>query len=210
MTHRTIALTLSGSAFQSPSLPGNAPSTSSLKIDVDGTLHDPSSVTSSLLNAMTKTPQSLIWTWNKASDAGSWADSTYPVAMVFGMKLINSAVGAPSKPPMTPSNIFKTPSSVQLSEKISWADNTGIVSGTSFTFLIDPSYKTATGGPRWSLGVDWSNVTASNLATSHVTPPGSSQPSKKPSLVLKYRIYCYTTSFGLWYVDPEVDLCPQG
>lgn len=222
MSNLTLALELAGETFQLPSLPGNQPTQG------NNVLLGNQAPSQSIGDLKQVDGSTVTWSFSRAADAGAWVTTTYPVAMVFQMILAAEAghdapSGSlpcdPKDPTCTfePSSIFSSQSGLTPST-ISWASSSGsvfggpsraYVDGSSFTYLVDPPSGgiipiTGSGSTySWSLTVDWDQVEASTLAVSYPT-------SSQTALALKYRLYCFSGVFGLWYIDPELDLCPQG
>ena len=211
MADLTFALQLASGSdvpFQPPTNPG-LPSPLGTNLNITAT---PSNDLLQPSDGATK--QTVQWKWTTHSTgSGDWRGKTYPVAMVFGIRLVQVSKqvvkNAPAKPKVSPTSLFTLPKGEGqlIPSTISWADDSKegwaaskeIIKESSFTYLIPP--KTAS----WSVQVtpaNWTNIKATGLAVSYSAKP-------RQALVLKYRIYCYTTTFGLWFVDPEFDLCPK-
>lgn len=203
MTTVNIDFTLSGSSFTSTKKPGEAPSAQLITLnqgppkDVKTDVLESGNPDATLQWTLGKTPISAAEP-NKFPD---WQNNTYLVALVFGIQLIEPLSGAPSSwtASFSPAEMLKPSSGSTLQPSShTWADNVNTVSGSAFTYLVPPPPDNG----NWKLDVKWPKVKGSGLVKSYKN-------ADKPALALKYRAYCYTTSFGLWYVDPELDLCPQ-
>ena len=184
----TIALTANDPSNQTydqgrPLLPGMASESS---VSVTGSGGTPGVI--DIIQPDEMTAESPV-TWSFQPPEEGWGASTKLTALVFG--LCGSGTSA------IPSHeIFKAVSGPILRDADNtWAQPIGTNDG--FTYMLAPTANS------WTLTVVWEKVNA----TGRVQP--AQVAGNSPYLCTKFRCYFFTMNFGLWYVDPEFDLCPK-
>lgn len=204
-TVKSLDFQLTGSTFTAPSKPGLTQASPPITLNDQ----DPNHYNTDILQS--QNPTAILKFSLTRNTTIEWQANTYLVALVFGIQMIQPEPGAPtswsSSLAFGPIDLLSTNTqpygnSRLMASSYSWSDNAGALPGTAFTYLVPPPLQDPA-DDNWLLSVIWPNVTTSGFAKSY-------RKATLPALALKYRAYCYTTSYGLWYVDPELDLCPQG